>query len=204
LLDNLDGQALGEPRKLSFTTGRRTKIFHKNCLALGLAAGFLEPLESTSIHLIQSGISKLMATFPGPEFNPRDIAEYNRIALGEFDQVRDFIVLHYHATARRDSELWRHCASMPVPDTLAYKLEQFRESGRVVQYGDELFTPASWVAVAIGQNVRPRGYDRLVDLHNVDDVAAHAARMRANIARAVEQLPTHGDFIASLDTGAPA
>ena len=196
LLANLDGKALAEPRFLKFTTGRRKRIFHKNCLALGLASGFLEPLESTSIHLIQSGISKLMGVFPDRGFSPRDLDEYNRIAIQEFDQVRDFIILHYHATERDDSALWRRCRAMPIPDTLAYKIEQFRERGRVVAYGDELFTPASWVAVAIGQNIRPQGYDRLVDLKDIDQVRTYAARLRALIAQAVDGLPTHRAFIA--------
>ncbi|HWA91039.1 MAG TPA: tryptophan halogenase family protein [Rhizomicrobium sp.] len=198
LLANLDGEALAEPRFLKFTTGRRKTIFHKNCLALGLAAGFLEPLESTSIHLIQSGISKLMGTFPGRRCDAHDAEEYNRTAIAEFDQVRDFIILHYCATERTDTKLWRRCRAMRIPDSLAYKIAQFRESGRVAQNADELFTPASWVAVAIGQNLMPARYDRLADLQDIAQVQAYAARLRGLIVRAVEGMPTHGDFIARL------
>ncbi len=198
LLGNLDGRPLAEPRLLKFTTGRRTQIFNKNCLALGLAAGFLEPLESTSIHLIQSGISKLMGVFPDRSFNPDDVAEYNRLATQEFDQVRDFIILHYCATERGDSALWNYCRTMQIPDTLRYKIEQFRSGGRVVLYGDELFTPASFVAVAIGQNIQPSDYDRLVDFHDIDQVRAYAVRMRALIQQAAERLPAHAEFIANL------
>jgi len=198
LLGNLDGKPLAEPRFLKFTTGRRTQIFNKNCLALGLAAGFLEPLESTSIHLIQSGISKLMGTFPDRSFNPDDIAEYNRLALQEFDQVRDFIILHYCATERSDSALWNYCRTMQIPDTLRYKIEQFRSAARVVLYGDELFTPASFVAVAIGQNIWPADYDRLVDFQDIDQIRTYATRMRALILQAAERLPAHSDFITGL------
>jgi tryptophan halogenase len=198
LLGNLDGRPLAEPRFLKFTTGRRSQIFNKNCLALGLAAGFLEPLESTSIHLIQSGISKLMGVFPDRSFNPDDLAEYNRLAIREFDEVRDFIILHYYATERSDSPFWNYCRTMPIPDSLGYKLEQFRHGGRVVQFGEELFTPASFVAVAIGQNVWPSDYDRLVDFQDIGQVRAYAQRMRALILQAAESLPAHADFIANL------
>jgi tryptophan halogenase len=198
LLRNLDGRPLAEPRFLKFTTGRRKRIFHKNCLALGLAAGFLEPLESTSIHLIQSGISKLMAVFPDRRFDPDDLAEYNRLALEEFDQVRDFIILHYCATERSDSALWNYCRTMQVPDTLHYRIGQFRSSGRVVQHGEELFTPASFVAVAVGQGIMPADYDRLVDFQDIGQVRAYAQRMRTLIRQAAERLPTHADFIAGL------
>ena len=195
LMADLDGRPLAEPRLLKFTTGRRRKFFDKNCLALGLAAGFLEPLESTSIHLIQSGISKLIGTFPDRGFSPLDADEYNRIALNEFDQVRDFIILHYFATERDDAALWNYCRTMPIPDTLRYKIEQFRGSGRVVLYGDELFTPTSWIAVSLGQNIWPRSYDRLVDLHDIDQVRVYVERMRSLLRHAAEGLPTHRAFI---------
>jgi tryptophan 7-halogenase len=198
LLRNLDGRPLAAPRFLRFTTGRRKQIFHRNCLALGLAAGFLEPLESTSIHLIQSGISKLMGVFPDRTFNPDDLAEYNRVAIQEFDQVRDFIVLHYCATERSDSALWNYCRTMPIPETLRYKIDQFRSCARIVQYGDELFTPASFAAVAIGQNIWPSDYDRLVDFQDIDRVRAFAGRMRSLIADAAQRLPAHAEFIANL------
>lgn len=163
LLTNLDGQALAEPRPLRFTTGRRQAFWHRNCVALGLASGFLEPLESTSIHMVQSAIERILAFLPADAPDPRAVAEYNRQAVFEMERIRDFIVLHYKATARDDSAFWRHCAVMPVPDSLATRIELFREAGRLFRDGTELFAEVGWVQVLLGQGIVPERWHPLAD-----------------------------------------
>ena len=195
LLGSLEGRALGEPRVLRFNSGRRRKFFHKNCLALGLASGFIEPLESTSIHLIQSGISRLMGCFPDLSFDPRDAEEYNRLTAMEYEQTRDFIVLHYKLTTRQDTALWRECGAMAIPDSVAYKWEQFQAAGRVVITNDELFTPQSWVAVALGQGLMPQRYDPLADLPDTKSLRDQLASLRQLTQRTAQSLTGHREFL---------
>jgi tryptophan halogenase len=196
LLKNLDAKAMGDPRPLRFVTGRRRKFWDRNCVALGLAAGFLEPLESTSIYLIQSGIARLLALFPDRTCNEVEIDEYNRLTELQMEQIRDFIILHYKLTQRADAPFWRSCASMEVPQTLARKINLFRRRGRIVRYQDELFTEDSWLAVMLGQNVKPERYDPLVDVLTQDNTVAVLRRMQVLVRQAAESLPGHGDFIA--------
>jgi tryptophan 7-halogenase len=195
LLAHLDGAARAEPRFLRFTTGRRKKFWNKNCIALGLAGGFLEPLESTSIHLIQSGITQLAAIFPDRSFDPHDIEEYNRLQIGEYDKVRDFVMLHYKATSREDA-LWRYCANMAVPESLSYRIDLFRSSGRVAFEDRELFVEPNWLSVFIGQDIWPRRYDPLADLLPVDSAVNQMHRLAALIRQTAEAMPAHADFIA--------
>ena len=195
LLANLDGEALADPRPLRFVTGRRNLFWNRNVVAIGLSGGFMEPLESTSIHLIQAGISKLLALFPDRDFDPMVRDEYNRIAINEFERIRDFIILHYKLTERDDAELWRYCRAMSVPDTVEWKIEHFRRHGRLLARDADLFGPASLLAVHVGQGNLPLGLDPLL-AHRGGDQGAWLRKLEDALAHAAGQLPAHEAFIA--------
>ncbi len=196
LLDNLDGEPAAEPRLLKFTTGKRRKFWNRNVVALGLASGFMEPLESTSIHLIQTGLSKLFNLFPDREFRQADIDYYNQATALEYERIRDFLILHYHATERDDSEFWNYVRTMDIPDTLAEKMELYRSRGRVFRYQDELFSETSWTAVFEGQGVTPASYDPLADGMPSEKLHDTLHRIRELMQRGAQSLPTHGEYIA--------
>ncbi len=203
LLRNLDGKALADPRLIRFVTGKRKRFWNKNVVAIGLASGFIEPLESTSIHLIQQGIVRLIELFPNRGFHQADIDEYNRQSATEFEQIRDFIVLHYHATRRDDSAFWKHCRHMDVPDTLKHKTELFSSSGRFFHKNDELFGDASWAQVMLGQGIQPQGYHPLVDNSADEPVYKMLGNVKAVMHAVVDQMPTHEQYIAQHCKAAP-
>ncbi|MEI5688489.1 tryptophan halogenase family protein [Sphingomonas kyungheensis] len=192
----VDGAPLAEPRQIRFTAGHRRRFWSGNCVAIGLSAGFLEPLESTSLYFIQEGISRFISLFPTKDMPDILRTEYNRHMDVEFEQVRDFIVLHYAATERDDTPFWRYCRTMDLPDTLRHKIELFRETGRVFRYNDELFARPSWVAVMLGQRIMPRRYDPVIATLPVGDVAHSLRSMAHAMADAVQRLPTHADYLA--------
>jgi len=196
LLAGLDGAAQGEPRQLRFEAGRRERLWDRNCVAIGLAGGFLEPLESTSIHLIQSGITRLMSLFPDRGFGSAERDEYNRVMLREYEQVRDFIILHYHATERSDSPFWDHCRTMTVPESLLAKLGLWSGRARVFRDQGELFTPDSWIAVLLGQGVCPDSFDPLTAGLPPSETARFMAHIRDMIDKTAAAMPMHEDFIA--------
>ena len=196
LLAGLDTRALGDPRPIRFTTGRREAFWAHNCAAIGLSGGFLEPLESTSIHLIQSHVSRLIQLFPGGGDAAVEREEYNRRCAAEFAQIRDFLILHYHRTDREDSEFWRYCKHMDVPESLTHKMALFAASGRVGRDVDDLFRDASWVQVMLGQGITPAGYDPMADLVSPAQLAEFLANLRTITARAVASLPTHEEYLA--------
>jgi tryptophan halogenase len=203
LLASLESEPLAPPRRLRFVTGRRRLHWNQNCVAIGLSSGFLEPLESTSIHLIQSGLARFLALFPGREPDPVSVAEYNRLTQVEFERVRDFIILHYHASTRDDSALWRHTRAMDIPDALAYKLEQFSQAGNIVSDGLELFQNPSWLAVFIGQDVIPRRYAPLVDLRHSAEFSRYLESLRRTMSQAASVMPSHEQFIDRTCKAAP-
>lgn len=203
LLGNLEGPTRTEPNHLRFTTGARRKQWHRNCVAIGLSSGFLEPLEATSIHLIQRAVLRLIRMLPLAQVSERDIAEFNDQQLADMEQIRDFLILHYKATERRDSAFWRQCASMEVPDSLSHKIELFRETGRVFRKNEELFAENSWVQVMMGQGIEPRAWHPIAEKLPDDELARLLGTLRDNVARTVAGLPAHADYVARY-CGAPA
>ncbi|HLL30601.1 MAG TPA: tryptophan halogenase family protein, partial [Allosphingosinicella sp.] len=196
VLANLEGEPIADPRRLSFIAGRRRLAWNRNVVSLGLSSGFIEPLESTSIHLIQSGIVKLLALFPDKRFDPVERDEYNRQMQDVYEDARDFIILHYKMTRRDDSDFWNHCRTMEVPDSLARKIELWRAKGRVFRAGRELFGTPSWAAVMLGQGVVPEEHEPAADALDQEMIADALDKMRLSYSRMAEHMPMHGEFIA--------
>jgi len=195
LLANLDGRPLADPNPLRFTAGRRKKSWVKNVVAFGLASGFLEPLESTSIHLVQSGIARLMSLFPTRNFDQVEIDRFNAKTEEEYIDIRDFLVLHYMATERNDTPYWDYCRNIAPPAGLAEKLAMFRANGRIYREHEELFTENSWQAVLIGQGIKAGGYHPAADLLADEETLTRLGNIRRVVANTADQLPTQREFL---------
>jgi len=195
LAGRLDGAALNTPRPLRFVTGRRKEVWKKNCVALGLASGFLEPLESTSIHLVLASIARLLFMFPGDGFDQASIDKFNSLARTETEEIRDFLVLHYTATERNDTPFWRHCQAIKRPDTLVQRLEMFERSANIVVSTGELFREPSWFAVLMGQGIRPKSYHPIADILPDAELARRFELMSDDVRKRVQAYPLHDEFI---------
>ena len=195
LLARLDGEALAAPRTLRFVTGARRAAWSRNCVAIGLSGGFIEPLESTSIHLIQTAIGRLVTFFPGRTPRQADVDEHNRQARRELEHIRDFIVLHYHANQRTDAPMWAACRAMDIPESLRHRIALYEARGRIVREGSELFAETGWLQVMHGQGLRARGYHPLVDTADDAALGSYMDSVRRAIEQCVDIMPTHDAFI---------
>jgi tryptophan halogenase len=196
LVASVEGEPIAAPRQLRFLAGRRARSWVGNCIGVGLSSGFLEPLESTSIYLIQAAITNLLELFPEPEISPVDRDEFNRLIDLEYDRIRDFLILHYHATERSDTPFWDYVRTMEIPDSLAEKMELFRRRGRVVKYREGVFLDASWVAVYLGQRVIPEGHDLRADAPGTESLVAGMVKLHAQIAEIAGGMPDHTQYLA--------
>ncbi len=195
LRDNLDGDILADPNFLRFKTGRRKKFWNKNVVALGLAAGFMEPLESTSIHLINTGVSKLVSLLSLDGISKSQEDAFNRLTIKEYERIRDFLILHYKATARDDSPFWNYCRTMNIPASLKEKIDLFRINGQIFREEDELFSPTSWVAVMLGQGIMPTNFNPMTATLKEPALLHEVAEVEKSIQYLVQNMPTHRDFV---------
>lgn len=198
LMSNLEGPPLASPKQLRFKTGRRRLSWNKNVVAIGLSSGFLEPLESTSIHLIQEGITELIQLFPNKDFEQSEIDEYNRRMSLNYERVRDFLLLHYIANQRDDGEMWRHFQNLKLPDSLQEKITAWMTRGLIIKYEFGVFLPPSWISVFLGQNLFPRGYDRRADAAPEDVLKANAASIREEVRLTAQRTPDHRAFLGQI------
>ncbi|WP_394200903.1 tryptophan halogenase family protein [Shewanella waksmanii] len=195
LLANIDGEPLNEPRVIRYQTGTRKKHWNKNCIAIGLASGFIEPLESTGIHLFQRGIIRLLQMFPLNGINQTDIDEFNAQTKFECDNIRDFIILHYHLTEREDTPFWRYCKNMDIPDSLRHRMAHFKAAARMFKKDGELFGESSWVQVMLGQGLMPEQYHPIVDTMSDAELEHFLSTIKGNVSKQVDNFPDHYDFI---------
>jgi tryptophan halogenase len=195
LMANLDSKPLAEPRKISFETGRTTQQWHKNVVAIGLSSGFLEPLESTSIHLIQSGIVRLLKMFPNQGISDALIASYNAESKTEFETIRDFIVLHYHVNERDDSDFWRDMRNLTIPARLAEKIALFQATGAVFNDSNDIFRDASWLQVMLGQGIVPKDYHPAVKVGTDQAMLSAMQQILQAKQQPLSQMLSHDEFL---------
>ncbi|MCU4674057.1 tryptophan 7-halogenase [Catenovulum sp. 2E275] len=195
LLGNCQGQTINSPRLITYQTGTRRKHWHKNCVAIGLSAGFIEPLESTGIHLFQAAIIKLLQNFPVADIHSTERDEFNLSMQNEMKQIRDFIVLHYCTTKRTDSPFWQHCQNMEIPESLKHRIEMFRHSGRIGKQANELFDERSWVQVMLGMGIEPMHYHPVVDRLTQTDLQDFVESVKHQVKQRVARWPSHQQFI---------
>lgn len=204
ILGAVEGDALAEPRILRFRAGRRRRSWSRNVVAVGLASGFLEPLESTSIYLVQAAITLLIELFPIGDIEDTDRDEFNRLIDYEYDRIRDFLILHYHASTRDCSRFWNDVRHTEIPDTLADKIALFRRAGRVQRYAQGLFLEPSWIAVFVGQGILPESWDQRIDGLPADALRRALAQLRTEIEHVVTAMPDHAEALGLHASGAPA
>jgi tryptophan halogenase len=195
LLANVEGRVLTEPRVIKFRPGQRRQTWKRNCIAIGLSSGFIEPLESTSIHLIQRSIMRLLQMFPRNGIRQSDVDEYNSQTNDEIEHIRDFIVLHYHVTRRQDTPFWRACRAMDIPDSLRHRIELFRETGRVFRVPSELFAENSWIQVMLGQGIEPQQHHPVADLMGDEELSRFLNDIKTSVEKSVSQLPPHQTYV---------
>lgn len=196
LSEGLEGKPLADPNFIRFKTGRRERLWDKNCLSLGLSSGFLEPLESTSIHLIQTSIIKFLGLFPDKSVNQTCADKFNKESVVELESIRDFLILHYFVNNRNDGEFWRDCRNLSLPDSVTEKISLFEEIGHCTRDGNELFSHPSWVAVMVGQGLLPKDYNHMVDVMPNQELLNTLKNIQQVVRRSVDTMPTHGDYIA--------
>lgn len=198
LMSNLESQAIGEPNFIRFRTGRSLKQWNKNVIAVGLSSGFLEPLESTSIHLIQSAVVRLIHHFPHREIDDSMVEEYNKQSKVEFEQIRDFIILHYHVNQRTDSHFWRELRHMEIPDSLAHKIQIFSDNGQLFREQNDLFAESSWLQVMLGQGIEPKDYHPIANNIEETKLMSMLKQVQSIKNEPVSQLPTHDEFLKNI------
>lgn len=195
LMSNIDGEPISDPKLIRFQTGARRKQWEKNCVALGLSSGFMEPLESTSIHLIQRSVMRFLRMMPFNEISQADVSEFNEQTFEDMDKIRDFLIMHYCVTERRDSEFWRYCATMDIPGSVQQKIDLFRETARVFRKNEELFAENSWLQCMMGQGIMPKAYHPIADKMSDKELEYFLGQIKDNIARSVSKLPRHSDYV---------